>query len=882
MSVRRGARLVLQAMVLAGGAGAGAGWAPARGAPPEIESAPRSPADPHRSPATRLRFTLNDGWRYTDGDVPGGAAAALDDRAWTAVQLPHTWNRDDAFTEALGYRRGIGWYRKSLVLDPALRGRRLFLHFEGANQIADVYVNGTHAGRHIGGYTAFAFDITELARVGAPNVVAVRVDNSHHPDVPPLNADFTFYGGIYRDVWLVATGPVHVTLLDHASPGVFIDTPSVSADAATVRVRGTVVNATAEPARLRVAHRILDADGAEVAVLRGELRVPARATAPFQQTSGRIARPRLWSPDEPALYRVVTELHDEGGLVDRVENPLGFRWLTVDARGLSLNGVRRRLHGTNRHQDREGYGNAVPNWVHREDVRLVKETGFELLRLAHYPQDPVVLEETDRQGLLVWEEIPVVNLITPSDAFAANAERMLVEMIRQHYNHPSVLMWGYMNEVMLQQPDPVPPGYRDRIVALARRLESRAKAEDPTRPTVTAISFEEIDNRTGFQDIPDILGLNLYFGWYYRSLAGLGPWLDSLHRRHPTRPIIVSEYGADSDERIHSREARAFDFSADYQERFHEETFPQLAARDWLVATAVWNQFDFGVKGRHDSKPNLNQKGLFYYDREPKDIAFYYRALLRREPVLRLATRDGARRAGSREVDRAQTIKVYTNLPEVELLLGDSLLGVRRPENAVAEWTVALADGDNRLRARGRRGAVAVEDAATVHYTDRAEFFRAGSAPGRSFAVNAGSHYSYVEAGGEVWEPDRGYETGAWGHVGGDALLIHHRIFGTDDDALYQAAREGAVTYRFDVPPGSYELSLRFAEPRHDRAGARVFDVLVNDQPAFTGLDLAGQYGRYTAVDRTIRTHAAGGGIVVRFVPRAGSAIVSGIGIRRL
>ena len=839
----------------------------------------QAPAD-----APRLRVTINDGWRFAAGAVEGAERAAFADTAWTRVDLPHTWNAADALEERGRYRRGVGWYRRALALDPALRGRRLFLHFEGANQVADVFVNGHAAGRHVGGYTAFTVDVTDLVRFDAPNAIAVRVDNAHDADIPPLNADFTFYGGIYRDVWLVATDPVHVTLLDHGSPGVYVDTPEISERSARVRVRGTVVNATDARRRVRVTSRVTDDAGREVAVLRADVAVPARGSAPFGATSAPIASPRLWSPESPALHRVTTEVHDGARLADRVESPLGFRWFSVDAdRGLLLNGRRIPLHGTNRHQDRLGFGNALPDWAHREDVEHVKRTGFDFLRLAHYPQDPAVLEATDRAGLVVWEEIPVVNIISMSDAFADNAERMLVEMIRQHYNHPSVLMWGYMNEVMLVKPNPVPEGYGERVVALARRRERAARREDSTRLTVTAISFDEIDDDTGLQAIPDILGLNLYFGWYYRTLEGFGAWLDSLHRRHPSRPILISEYGAGSDERIHAREPRAFDFSTTYQQRFHERTFPQLAERPWLAGTAVWSHFDFGSQFRHDSKPNVNQKGLFYMDRTPKDVWFYYRARLVDEPVLHVAARDRRSRAGSRPRDERQPVKVYTNLDDVELLLGDSSLGRRRPANATAEWVVPLRDGDNRLRARGVRRGAEVVDEVVVRYADRAPLFRDPAAAAREIAVNAGSHYEYVDAGGMVWEADRPYERGSWGYVGGAPALVHHRIFGTVDDPLYQAARDSAREYRFDVPDGEYEVRLRLVETRHERAGERIFDVRVGGVPVFTSLDLAAQYGRYVAVERAARVRASGGGgLVVRFDAGAGAPIVSGIVVRRL
>ena len=406
--------------------------------------------------APRIQYTINDGWTY---QAEGGPAVR--------VNLPHTWNVDDAFTESLDYRRGVGWYRRQLQIDSTLLGKRIFLYFEGANQIADVFVNGDSLGRHVGGYTAFAFEITDRVH-GGSNSLAVRVDNRHHDEVPPLNADFTFYGGIYRDVWLVATDPVHVDVLDHASPGVYIDTPQLSAASAVVRVRGTILNQSQHARSVTVLSRVLDVDGKEVAVLRTPLRLAAGARVPFEQRSRSIARPHLWSPDNPYLYHVETNILLGEVAVDRVRNPLGFRWFRADAqRGFSLNGRPLRLYGTNRHQDRAGFGNALPDWAHQADVAIVKSTGFNFLRLAHYPQDRAVLDAMDRHGLIGWEEIPVVNIISLSAAFADHAEQMLIEMIRQHYNHPSILFWGYMNEVLLRKPNPQPANYRTRVLELA-------------------------------------------------------------------------------------------------------------------------------------------------------------------------------------------------------------------------------------------------------------------------------------------------------------------------------------------------------------------------------------------------------------------------------
>lgn len=833
----------------------------------------------------RIRTSLNDAWRYADGAQPGAESPGFDDAGWQAVALPHTWNADDAFDKRVPYRRGEGWYRRTLQLHPGLRGKRLFVRFEGANQVADVFLNGRLLGRHVGGYTAFAFELTPHVRFDGRNVLAVRVDNSHDPDIPPLEADFTFFGGIYRDAWLIATEPVHIDLLDHASPGVFIDTPRADAEQAVVRVRGSVVAPSGMSPGLTVRHRILDAQGREVTQLSAPIKAAADGRAAFAHDLPAMRQPQLWSPDSPYLYRAVTEVLQGERVTDRVESAFGVRWFHFDPqRGFVLNGKPYPLRGSNRHQDIAGQGNALAPAQHRRDVAWVKETGFNFLRLAHYPQADAVLDAADQLGLVIWEEIPVVNLIGTSREFAANAETMLVEMIRQHYNHPSVALWGYMNEAMQFRPKPEPPGYEADLLALARRLEARTRAEDPHRVTATAISFTEIDNGSGFQDIPQVLGLNLYFGWYYQDLESLGPWLDAFHARHPQRPLFVSEYGADSDERVRARQPRAFDFSAEYQQRFHESSFRQLDERTYLAGTAVWNQFDFGSNGRQDSKFGLNQKGLQFHDRAPKDILYYYRARLRGDPVLHVAAHEWTRRAGSRAADAVQAVAVYSNLDEVELLHNGVSLGKAIPRNATARFSVALADGENRLEARGVHGGQAVSDGVTVHYEDRQGFFSEGDAAVREIAVNAGGHYAVVTEDGTVWEAGRPYEEGSWGHLGGRAVLTHHRIFDTDDDPLWQDTLAGASAWRFDVPDGDYELRLGFVEVEHDAPGLRVFDVQVNnDEPLVRDLDLAASRGRYEKTEYSTRVRVRdGSGITVGLTASTGESTISTLRLRRL
>jgi beta-galactosidase len=508
----------------------------------------------------RLRFTINDGWLFAGADVSDGEKNGIDTGGWQRVDLPHTWNIADTLDDAPGYRRGVSWYRKRLELGSELRGKRTFLYFEGVNQTADVFVNEKPAGSHVGGYTAFVFDITSLVKLGEPNMLAVKVDNSLVNDIPPLDADFNMHGGIYRDVWIIAANDGHFKITDMAGPGLVIRTelgggsrPSPAEVSERVDVSGVVVNAADTVRKFDILTRILDKDGFQVAATARGLTVPARSEGAFTHNPAYVRRAKLWSPDDPYLYTVSTVLRENGQDLDEIRQPLGFRSYRFDpAEGFFLNGKPLKLRGTNRHQDYKGFGNAVPDDLQVRDLEIIKETGFNFVRLAHYPQDPSVLAAADRLGLMLWEEIPVVNVVHISEAFNRNSETMLREMIRQHRNHPSVILWGYMNEVFLRAPKT--DAQVRATVDLARRLEKIAREEDPGR--LTAIAFDhgarEIYHTSGLSQITHVVGWNLYFGWYHDTFDDFGRFIDEQHRRFPYRPLFISEYGANADRRVHS------------------------------------------------------------------------------------------------------------------------------------------------------------------------------------------------------------------------------------------------------------------------------------------------------------------------------------------
>ncbi len=823
----------------------------------------------------RQRISLNTDWSFVFELPERADAAGVRTATWQGIDLPHSWNVADSTDKTKPYHRGIGRYRKSFFFEPSLDGKKLYLYFEGANQVADVTVNGRSAGRHVGGYSAFAFDISDLVRIGKQNEIEVVVDNRHNDDVPPLNADFTFYGGIYRDVWLLVLNDVHFDLDDYAATDLRIAPISVSEKQATVEIDAGVANASGSYREVSVDSSLVDADGSVIAEASVSTTVEPGDVSKLRLARFEIEEPNLWSPESPYLYRVICTLREGSRVLDRLHYPLGLRWIEFDGEtGFRLNGKPYRLFGTNRHQDYPGLGNALPNEQHRSDLQEIKGNGFNFLRLAHYPQDPAVLETADEIGLLVWEETPIVNLIGLSAAFRQNSTRMVREMIRQHRHHPSVIFWGYMNEVTLVEPEPLPETYDREVLSLAQHLDHVVHEEDPLRPTVMALSRDELDRQTPLRSVPDILGLNLYFGWYYGELDSLGQFLDRYHQENPEVPLFISEYGAGSDARVHSLRAERFDFSTEYQQRFHEAAFEQILHRPWLVGSAVWAQFDFGSNHRQDTIFGINQKGLWYYDRRPKDIAWFYQAQLRKEPVLHIAARDWLRRAGSRPEDAIMPIRIYSNESPVELFVNDTSLGSRVIHNSTAVWKVEFTPGENRLAAR----SATREDKVTIDYEDRSSLFTAGSPRPAGIAINAGGNEQFIDQDGVIWEADRAYEQGSWGHLGGMSERSHHRIFGTEDDPLYQTRRAGSHGYRFDVADGRYLLELHFARLNEAAPGNTAFRVEIN------GLSRdVSELASYTRQQIEWPVEVSGGqGLRIRLVSEPGVAFVSGISVKRI
>lgn len=651
----------------------------------------------------RVDTVINSNWRFIRQDVTNAQNTGFDDSAWSAISLPHTWNNLDGQDGGGNYYRGIGWYRTHYSIDAALAGRRFFLKFDGAFLVADVYVNGTYLGEHQGGFAAFVFDITPYVAVGGDNVIAVKVNNAFNANIPPLNADFTFFGGIYRDVHFLVTDPVHISPLDYGSPGVYLRTTNVSAATAGLQVTAVVSNSTTLAQPIMVRSVVVDAAANIVASFTNQVTAPAGVASNIISGTT-ISNPHLWDGlNDPYLYRTFVELWSGGNVVDVVQQPLGFRSFSVDpTNGFFLNGRHYDLHGASMHQDWINCGWALTNAQRDLNFEFIKEIGATSIRLSHYEHDDYTYQLGDRNGVILWSEIPLIDYITEASAFYANAKQQLTEMIRQRYNHPAVVCWSVYNEITLQ----AGPSTTNLVAQLAQL----AAQEDPTRPSTAAANTSDADPSTTYTQLIDF---NKYYGWYNGVVTDFGPWADNIHAVYPGRMVGVGEYGAGASIYQHSEDpvrepANAGHYHPEeYQNLYHESHWQQMKARPFLWSKYVWNLFDFASDGRGEGDvPGRNDKGLITYDRQIRKDAFYwYKANWTTNPMVYITGHTFTNRTTN-----FITAKVYANCETVELFVNEVSQGTRTSTNCIFTWPVALSAGTNAVRSVGIKGSAQVAD----------------------------------------------------------------------------------------------------------------------------------------------------------------------------
>ena len=579
------------------------------------------------------------------------------------VHLPHTWNAEDGTDGGADYFRGTCVYVKSFRRAQLPEGTRYFIEFLGANSTAAVYLNGKHLTTHHGGYSTFRVEITE--QIIEENILAVVVDNSKNSHVYPQMADFTFYGGIYRGVNVIAVESAHFDLMYFGSDAISV-TPTIVGRSASVDIEVYTAGATED---MTLSYEILDKNGVSVI----SCSVPATETKVTLDIPG----VHLWhGVRDPYLYTAEVSLIKGAHVIDSVSARFGCRSFSVDPeRGFILNGEEYPLRGVSRHQDREGIGNALLREHHREDMELISELGANALRLAHYQHDKYFYDLCDEYGMAVWAEIPYIS--AHIKGANENTRLQLTELIVQNYNHPSIFFWGLSNEITISGGEDV------EIIENHRALNDLAHSLDKTRLTaVAAVSMCPPDAE--YLKIPDLVAYNHYFGWYGGDVKMYGEWFDKFHTGHPEIPIGVSEYGCEA-LNWHTSEPTMGDYTEEYQAYYHEEAIKQLFSRKYLFATYVWNMFDFGADARCEGGENgRNHKGLVTFDRKYKKDAFYaYRAWLSKEPFVHIT--------GKRYVERVEPmtkIKIYSNQPEVELFLDGRSVGKKRSSDHFFEFVI--------------------------------------------------------------------------------------------------------------------------------------------------------------------------------------------------
>ena len=577
---------------------------------------------------------------------------------WVWVNLPHTWNNIDGIDGGNDYYRGTCWYANEVDKTEWLpKADEYYLEFRGANSSADVYVNGVHLAHHDGGYSTWRVNVTEQFNAAEKPLVAVAVDNAPNREVYPQMADFTFYGGLYRDVYVVCVNHSHFDLDYYGAPGIAV-TPKVNGANADVTVEVYPVNVKENQT---LTYRLKAKCGCVVA----EKTVPATET----KVTMEVENVHLWhGRKDPYLYTAEVTLNENEEVLDNVSTRFGVRTYEIHPEnGFILNGEEYPLRGVSRHQDRWGKGNALSKEDHKEDMDLIAEVGCTTIRLAHYQHDQYFYDLCDEYGMVIWAEIPYISDHMPTGR--ENTISQMKELVYQNYNHPSIVVWGLSNEISMK-------GSSEDLLENHRILNDMCHEMDPTRlTTIACVSMCKMDDP--YVQIPDVVSYNHYFGWYGGDTSMNGPWFDKFHKMFPNIPIGCSEYGCEA-LNWHTSNPAQGDYTEEYQSYYHEELIKQLFSRKYLWATHVWNMFDFGADARAEGGENgQNHKGLVTMDRKYKKDSFYaYKAWLSDDPFVHLCSK--------RYVDRVEDVTkvtVYSNLPEVELFANGVSLGKKRAED---------------------------------------------------------------------------------------------------------------------------------------------------------------------------------------------------------
>src|SRR6187402_1098784 len=873
-----------------------------------------STSETHRLAAVdpRSQMTLRDGWRFKLGQDSATELQAEPDGTWVTVSVPHTWNRVGYYKDAPASHinthenvvttQGVGWYKLVFTPPANVNGMDSFLQFDAASRIATVWLNGTLLGTHRGGFSRFRLDCTAALKPGQENRLTVKVDNtkpalgSSTADVLPLTGDFFVYCGLYRPVSLVSTKKTHLDLMDYGSAGVYAKTTSIALGNAQVQVRARVRNDSQQSEALVLRTRLVDSQG-NVAGRQAQTVTVATASSEERTENVTVPHPHLWQGvADPYLYRLVVELSNKSSqVVDRVSIPFGIRQVRFDAnQGLFLNGKHVAVHGVGYHQDREGKGWAREPEEVAADEATMREMGVTGIRLTHYQHGQPIHDLADRDGLVVWDEIPLVSQWTlgeslqPTAGLRENARQQLRELIAQDFNHASVVTWSIGNEIDFGNTIPAFVGNKSGAVPdplpLLRELNQLAHELDPGRPTTLATCCEARGSAPDAQvpitaSVTDLSGANRYFGWYYDKPSALAPHLDAVHHARPAQPMAVTEYGAGGAISLHSDnapggpESRNRPQAEEYESYIHEQNWSTLRSKPYLWATFLWNSFDFGSTTRSEGNAqDINTKGVVTFDHKyRKDPYFFYKANWTATPTVHINSSLYTER-----VYRTADVRVYSNAPKTSLDVNGKLIGVLEScPDRICVWSrVVLSPGANNITATGSFPNGDVADKIQWHLS---------AAAAKGIYIDCGALVAGASQD-KRFGSDTFFEGGTAQVITGSGSGFRApppaSIAGTTIPEVAATYRMGTFSYRVPVDDGPHTVVFTFVEPSL-RTSERIFDVFANGQKVLTDMNVAeAAVGALTAIQRKVEVNALDGKIVLEFKPTRGDAIVSAIEVQ--
>jgi beta-galactosidase len=857
----------------------------------------------NRISKSAINYSINENWFFLKGDQKDNEKESVSDQDWEIVSFPHTWNNQDAVDEKPGFYRGICWYRRAIFIGIEGKDKQIYIHFEGANQEVELYVNEKKVGGHSGGYTAFNFNITSFVTAGKSNLFAIKVSNEYNKSIPPLSADFTFFGGIYRNVSLAFYNTVHFSKDDFASSGIYIKTSNVSQNKATVNIQSLLKNELFLSKATYLINTIISPNGEIVAVQKVKSSLAPNEAKKIESKSIDLINPQLWSPEHPNLYKVISTIIDKetNAVVDAVATSFGIRWFEFTASdGFFINDKPLKLIGVNRHECYDGMGNALRDEIQAQDIYLAKQMGANFLRLAHYPQNQEILNLCDQLGIVTIVEAPIVNAITEGDAFLNTSLQMVTEMVKQNCNHSSIVSWSYMNEVLLRLPyknDAEKHAlYCKEVHRQAVAIEKLIRELDPNRYTIIPChgslnTYKEAQ----LLEVPKLIGWNLYQGWYSDNLNGFDDFLDNFHKEYPKTPFIISEYGADVDVRLHSFQPERFDYTSEYANLYHEHYLKSIMERKFVSGALIWNLNDFYSEYRGNAVPHVNNKGITGLNREIKNTYLLYQAHLLIAPFLSFGDKNWMTRAGVETSPNVclQSVLIYSNQLKIEVFHNGNSIGEYQVQNGVVSVNVSFINGNNTLSVISKDNKNAIDFMKIDFSVIPLKFTKSNFS---DLNVILGSNRLFEDRVSKIcWIPEQEYTNGSWGYIGGEPLKPKTKngvipasdldIYGTTQDPIFQTQRVGLKEFKADVPDGEYEIYCYWAHlvPTSEKEGLvnnlgnsaiydtikkYNFDLSINDEMFLKNFDIPSQIGVQKAIIKKIKVNISDGkGILLKFTP---------------